>query len=118
VQEEITQSFEYLENEDYGGSQHSSSSKKAAEFRRIPSPEAPLFPEPPRRLKQELNAMAVGKTSFAERVRIFQSLGISFYTRRLYLNTVLRIRIRSDLDLLVGSKSGRMGPDPNPRLNK
>jgi hypothetical protein len=74
VQEEITQSFEYLENEDYGGSQPSSN-KGSADLRRIPSPEAPPFPEAPRRPKQELNAMAVGKTSFAERVRIFQSLG-------------------------------------------
>ena len=73
MQEEITQSFEYLENEDYGGSQ--TSSKKSSGSRHMPPPEAPPVPEVPRRQKQELNAMAVGKTSFAERVRIFQSLG-------------------------------------------
>jgi hypothetical protein len=66
-----------LENEDYGGSQ--SSSKKSQSHRQlVKAPvEAPPVLELPRRPKQELNAMAVGKTSFAERVRIFQSLGKS-----------------------------------------
>jgi hypothetical protein len=69
-----------LENEDYGGSQSSSkkSQSHSRQFVKAPA-EAPPVLELPRRPKQELNAMAVGKTSFAERVRIFQSLGKSYY---------------------------------------
>jgi hypothetical protein len=67
-----------LENEDYGGSQSSSKKSQSShrQFGKAPV-EAPPVLELPRRPKQELNAMAVGKTSFAERVRIFQSLGKS-----------------------------------------
>ena len=80
VQEEITQSFEYLENEDYGGSKTSSNNSGSSRQFVKPPLEAPPVLELPRRPKQELNAMAVGKTSFAERVRIFQSLGEPFKT--------------------------------------
>ena len=61
VQEEITQSFEYLENEDDG-------EDDMTPFERIQkgSKRSPRFNK---------NAMAVGKTTFAERVRLFQSLG-------------------------------------------
>ena len=66
VQEEITQSFEYLENEDDG--QDSKEKDDMTPFERISkgSKRSPRFNK---------NAMAVGKTTFAERVRLFQSLG-------------------------------------------
>ena len=64
VQEEITQSFEYLENEDDGQEERD----EMTPFERIQkgSKRSPRFNK---------NAMAVGKTTFAERVRLFQSLG-------------------------------------------
>ena len=66
VQEEITQSFEYLENEDDG--QDIKEKEVLTPFERIQkdNKRSPRFNK---------NAMAVGKTTFAERVRLFQSLG-------------------------------------------
>ena len=66
VQEEITQSFEYLENEDDG--QDIKEKEDLTPFERIQrdNKRSPRFNK---------NAMAVGKTTFAERVRLFQSLG-------------------------------------------
>jgi hypothetical protein len=61
AQEEITQSFEYLENEDDGEGEEVLVRQK--KFDR------------PREGRFDKNAMAVGSTSFAERVRLFQSLG-------------------------------------------
>lgn len=65
VQEEITQSFEYLENEDDGQGK-GNPTQRQFEI---------LSPEDKRSPKYNTNAMAVGKTTFAERVRLFQSLG-------------------------------------------
>ena len=67
VQEEITQSFEYLEMEDDGQSQEQS--KDAIQHFQS----HPHGNRQSKRLRN--NAIAVGKTSFAERVRLFQSLG-------------------------------------------
>eukprot|EP00090_Calanus_glacialis_P002241 TRINITY_DN11678_c0_g1_i2.p1 TRINITY_DN11678_c0_g1~~TRINITY_DN11678_c0_g1_i2.p1 ORF type:complete len:1609 (-),score=359.19 TRINITY_DN11678_c0_g1_i2:210-4781(-) len=73
AQEEITQSFEYLENEDDGQAEASPTEKSTIK-------EALLqFQKPARNErrspKHDKNAMAVGKTTFAERVKLFQSLG-------------------------------------------
>ena len=82
AQEEITQSFEYLENEDDGqmemnvaAGRHNNNNtdnlrniqEKVLKFeKKIPERRSP---------RQEKNAIAVGQTSFAERVKLFQSLG-------------------------------------------
>ena len=73
AQEEITQSFEYLENEDDGQTELATADKSTIK-------EALLqFQKPTRNErrspKHDKNAMAVGKTTFAERVKLFQSLG-------------------------------------------
>ena len=84
AQEEITQSFEYLENEDDGqmemdvaGGGHPSRhynnniniQEKVKKFEKAPSHLERRSP------KHEKNALAVGQTTFAERVKLFQSLG-------------------------------------------
>lgn len=78
AQEEITQSFEYLENEDDGHLEMEMSEgqvtkmnilEKVSKFERTSSQVEK------RSSKHEKNALAVGQTSFAERVKLFQSLG-------------------------------------------
>ena len=66
VQEEITQSFEYLENEDDG---------QGAEVKDDLTPFERMEMGSKRLPRLNKNAMAVGKTTFAERVKLFQSLG-------------------------------------------
>jgi len=73
AQEEITQSFEYLENEDDGHAEvapaENSTIKEALLQFQKPTRNERRSP------KHDKNAMAVGKTTFAERVKLFQSLG-------------------------------------------
>ena len=79
AQEEITQSFEYLENEDDGQGEMELSQgqhvnrmnilEKVSRFEKTPTGVDRRSP------KYDKNALAVGKTSFAERVKLFQSLG-------------------------------------------
>jgi len=73
AQEEITQSFEYLENEDDGQGEVAPVEKSSIKETLL------QFQKPTRNErrspKHDKNAMAVGKTTFAERVKLFQSLG-------------------------------------------
>ena len=89
AQEEITQSFEYLENEDDGQMEMDAAAgghpqrhynnnniinnkniqEKVLQF------EKPASHLERRSPKHEKNALAVGQTTFAERVKLFQSLG-------------------------------------------
>ena len=79
AQEEITQSFEYLENEDDGQGEMELSAGHPVNKINILE-KVSRFEQSPTRVerrsaKYEANAIAVGKTSFAERVKLFQSLG-------------------------------------------
>ena len=83
AQEEITQSFEYLENEDDGQEELVDNNNNNNNNRNIQAKvkqfEKPQQVNPGQRRKSspklEKNALAVGQTSFAERVKLFQSLG-------------------------------------------
>ena len=88
AQEEITQSFEYLENEDDGqmemdsaGGGHPPRHYNNNDNNNINFQEKVMQFEKPashlerRSPKHEKNALAVGQTTFAERVKLFQSLG-------------------------------------------
>ena len=90
AQEEITQSFEYLENEDdgqmemdaatdgrhpsrhYNNNNNNNSNNILAKVMQFEKPASHLERRSP---KHEKNALAVGQTTFAERVKLFQSLG-------------------------------------------
>ena len=90
AQEEITQSFEYLENEDDGqmemdsaGGGHpprhynnNNNNNNNINFQeKVMQFEKPVSHLERRSPKHEKNALAVGQTTFAERVKLFQSLG-------------------------------------------
>ena len=79
AQEEITQSFEYLENEDDGQVELELSQghqvNKINILEKVSRFEKTQVGVDRRSPKYEMNALAVGKTSFAERVKLFQSLG-------------------------------------------
>ena len=85
AQEEITQSFEYLENEDDGQMEMNAAPARHADtsgsnnilniHEKVLKFEKPLIQLERRSPKQEKNALAVGQTTFAERVKLFQSLG-------------------------------------------
>ena len=78
AQEEITQSFEYLENEDDGHVEMDLSEgpiKKMNILEKVSKFEASPGQVERRSAKYEKNVLAVGHTSFAERVKLFQSLG-------------------------------------------
>ena len=82
AQEEITQSFEYLENEDDGQEElvdNNNNNNNRNIQAKVKQFEKPQQVNPGQRRKSspklEKNALAVGQTSFAERVKLFQSLG-------------------------------------------
>ena len=82
AQEEITQSFEYLENEDDGQEElvdNNNNNNNRNIQAKVKQFEKPPQVNPGQRRKSspklEKNALAVGQTSFAERVKLFQSLG-------------------------------------------